>query len=52
MKFKLLLIVLVITSGSVKLLNAQSIASDTPVVLLSTGDPEVSEKACLMYAHA
>ena len=26
--------------------------SDTLVVLWSDGDPEVAEKACLMYAHA
>lgn len=26
--------------------------SDTLVVLWSSGDPEVAEKACLMYAHA
>jgi hypothetical protein len=56
MKFKLLLFGLVFVSGSVKSLNAQEVktntASDTLVVLWSSGDPEVAEKACLMYAHA
>ncbi len=56
MKFKLLLLLLVLTSGSEKLLNAQetslSTPSDTLVVLWSSGDPEVAEKACLMYTGA
>jgi hypothetical protein len=56
MKSKLLLLILVITSGSAKLLNAQDAktktASDTLVVLWSSGDPEVAEKACLMYTGA
>ena len=29
-----------------------SSSSDTLVVLWSSGDPEVAEKACLMYTHA
>jgi hypothetical protein len=56
MKFKLLLLSLVFASGTVKLLNAREVktitTSDTLVVLWSSGDPEVAEKACLMYAHA
>jgi len=56
MKFKLLLLLLVFTSGSAKLLNAQETSlntpSDTLVVLWSSGDPEVAEKACLMYTGA
>ena len=56
MKFKLLLLLLVLTSGSAKLLNAQETSlntpSDTLVVLWSSGDPEVAEKACLMYTGA
>jgi hypothetical protein len=56
MKSKLLLLMLVITSGSAKLLYAQEVkansASDTLVVLWSSGDPEVAEKACLMYTGA
>jgi hypothetical protein len=56
MKSILLLLVLVIISGSAKLLNAQDAetktASDTLVVLWSSGDPEVAEKACLMYTGA
>jgi len=56
MKFILILLVIVFISGSVRLLNGQNIggntASDTLVVLWSSGDPEVAEKACLMYTHA
>ena len=56
MKLKIILIVLVFVSGSIKFLNAQDVktntASDTLVVLWSSGDPDVAEKACLMYAHA
>jgi hypothetical protein len=55
MKFKLLLIIIFLES-SVKILNAQEVKvatpSDTLVVLWSSGDPDVAEKACLMYAHA
>lgn len=56
MKTNLLLLVLFIVSGSANLLNAQDVkintASDTLVVLWSSGDPEVAEKACLMYTGA
>ena len=55
MKLKFLLFVL-LASGSAELLKAQEVkvntASDTLVVLWSSGDPEVAEKACLMYAGA
>jgi hypothetical protein len=41
---------------SAKLINAQETSlntpSDTLVVLWSSGDPEVAEKACLMYTGA
>ena len=56
MKRNYLLLVLVFTVIPVKLLNAQDVKfatyTDTLVVLWSSGDPEVAEKACLMYAHA
>jgi hypothetical protein len=56
MKLKIILIALVLVMGSIKFLNAQDVksntASDTLVVLWSSGDPDVAEKACLMYAHA
>jgi hypothetical protein len=53
---KLLLLVLIFAGSSAKLLKAQegkiATPSDTLVVLWSSGDPEVAEKACLMYASA
>jgi len=53
MKLNFLILLLVFAPGSAKLLNAQDAktktASDTLVVLWSSGDPEVAEKACLMY---
>jgi len=53
---KLLVLTLIFLSVSAKHLNAQvtglNTASDTLVVLWSSGDPEVAEKACLMYAGA
>ena len=56
MKLKIILISLVLVSGSLRFLNAQDVktntASDTLVVIWSSGDPDVAEKACLMYAHA
>lgn len=56
MKFTLLLTVLLVAASSAKVLNAQeakpATAADTLVVLWSSGDPEVAEKACLMYASA
>lgn len=56
MKLKVMLLVVAIAAGSAKLLSAQEVkvnsAADTLVVLWSSGDPEVAEKACLMYTHA
>jgi len=56
MKFKLILLVLVFPLCSAKPLRAQdgkiATPSDTLVVLWSSGDPDVAEKACMMYAHA
>jgi hypothetical protein len=56
MKLKIMLLVVVIAAGSAKLLSAQEVkvnsAADTLVVLWSSGDPEVAEKACLMYTNA
>jgi len=56
MKMKLLTLLLVFSIGSTSLVNAQKASlntpSDTLVVLWSSGDPEVAEKACLMYAGA
>lgn len=56
MKLNLLLFLVVFATGSAKLLNAQEAKTNTPsdtlVVLWSSGDPEVAEKACLMYAGA
>lgn len=56
MKFNILLLVIILSAGPAKLLNAQdnraNTAADTLVVLWSSGDPEVAEKACLMYTHA
>ncbi len=53
---KLLTLLLVFSIGSTSLVNAQKASlntpSDTLVVLWSSGDPEVAEKACLMYAGA
>ena len=56
MKFKLLLFVLFGTVGTAGLLHGQGVKvatpADTLVVLWSSGDPGVAEKACLMYASA
>ncbi len=56
MKLTFTILLLVIATGSVKILNAQgsktATASDTLVVLWSSGDPEVAMKSCLMYAQA
>jgi hypothetical protein len=56
MKFTLLLSLLLVAASSAKVLKAQEAkpvtAADTLVVLWSSGDPEVAEKACLMYASA
>jgi hypothetical protein len=55
MKSKILF-VLILLAGFTKTVNAQqtSVAgpSDTLVVMWTSGDPDVAEKACLMYAHA
>jgi hypothetical protein len=55
MKINRLFFAFMLAAISVKSLNAQEVKaspSDTLVVLWSSGDPEVAEKACLMYAHA
>jgi hypothetical protein len=56
MKLKFLLFVVLLISVSARSLKAQDVkanaASDTLVVLWSSGDPEVAEKACLMYTGA
>ena len=56
MKIKLILLLLAFSICSIKDLKAQdgkiATPSDTLVVLWSSGDPDVAEKACLMYAHA
>lgn len=56
MKLRLLMFVLLLITSSAKILQAQDVktnaASDTLVVVWSSGDPEVAMKACLMYAHA
>ncbi len=53
MKTRITLIVFILCAGFVNDLAAQdsipAVASDTLVVLWSSGDPEVAEKACLMY---
>ena len=56
MKLKLLLLILVFSVRITNVVNAQEgnivAPSDTLVVLWSSGDPDVAEKACLMYTHA
>ena len=56
MKTKISIVLLLLLSGFCKNTFAQqpSLAgpSDTLVVVWSSGDPDVAEKACLMYAHA
>jgi hypothetical protein len=56
MKLKLILLVLLIFAFSATILKGQdgktATPSDTLVVLWSSGDPDVAEKACLMYTHA
>lgn len=53
MKVKTLFIVLALCMGFINKMAAQdtipATAADTLVVLWSSGDPEVAEKACLMY---
>ena len=56
MKIHVVLFLLLLITSSVKKIHAQAVktntASDTLVVVWSSGDPEVAMKACLMYAHA
>ncbi len=56
MKFYQIILVVLLGGVSIKALNAQEVKvatpSDTLVVLWSSGDPEVAEKACLMYTQA
>jgi hypothetical protein len=56
MKLVLFIFVSVFTLVSTKQVKAQTGStnspSDTLVVIWSSGDVEVAEKACLMYAHA
>ena len=56
MKTKLIIISLILLTGIVNSVSAQQPKtagpSDTLVILWSSGDPEVAEKACLMYAQA
>ena len=56
MKNKLIFLVLVFSICFTKFLKAQdgkiATPSDTLVVLWSSGDIDVAEKACLMYTHA
>ena len=55
MKIKLILPVIVFSICFTNLLKAHdgnATPSDTLIVLWSSGDPDVAEKACLMYAHA
>ena len=56
MKSKLFIISLFLLTGLFRNINAQQPVtagpSDTLVVVWSSGDPDVAEKACLMYASA
>jgi hypothetical protein len=56
MKFRSIIITLLLLTGFVNVTSAQQAKpagpSDTLVVVWSSGDPDVAEKACLMYAHA
>lgn len=56
MKTKLIIFSVLLISSSLTRINAQQPVSagpsDTLVVMWSSGDPEVAEKACLMYASA
>jgi hypothetical protein len=56
MKSKLFIITFILLTGLINNILAQQIKiagpSDTLVVVWSSGDPEVAEKACLMYTHA
>jgi hypothetical protein len=56
MNWKLIFFLFVLYSGTLPGLFGQqqttSGSADTLVVVWSSGDPEVAEKACLMYTHA
>jgi hypothetical protein len=56
MRSKLFIIIVLLLTISTRTINAQQPKtvgpSDTLVVVWSSGDPEVAEKACLMYAGA
>ena len=56
MKFRVIIVVIIMAWSFSNSINAQQTKvagpSDTLVVLWSSGDPEVAEKACLMYAGA
>jgi len=56
MKSKIIIISFLLLTGLIHNIHAQQPGtagpSDTLVVVWSSGDPEVAEKACLMYAHA
>ena len=56
MKYIITTVVFVLLSGLSTKVNAQQAKiagpSDTLVVIWASGDPEVAEKACLMYAGA
>lgn len=56
MKSILLIIPLLLITGMANLVNGKQLKVDSPsdtlVIVWSSGDPDVAEKACLMYAHA
>ena len=56
MKTRLLILIFFILAGLSTTAKSQQTGtagpSDTLVVLWSSGDPDVAEKACLMYTHA
>lgn len=47
-----LIFIISLTNKAYSQQSQVAVASDTLVVLWSSGDPDVAEKACLMYAHA
>jgi hypothetical protein len=56
MKYKLVIFTFILLAGLINNIHARQPKtagpSDTLIVVWSSGDPEVAEKACLMYAHA
>jgi hypothetical protein len=56
MRSKLFILAVLLLTFSIRTINAQQPRtagpSDTLVVVWSSGDPEVAEKACLMYTSA